>query len=58
MLSLKADVVVTAIGTVPETHLADALKDCGIPCHSIGDCAGIGDALKAVRDGADIGRML
>lgn len=58
MLSLKADVVVTAIGTLPETHLADALKDCGIPCHSIGDCAGIGDALKAVRDGADIGRML
>lgn len=58
MLSLEADAVVTAIGTVPDNTLEAALRDSGIPCHSIGDCAEIGDALKAVRDGADIGRIV
>lgn len=53
LLSLPADTVVLAMGTVPETGLLQALEQSGVPCLPIGDCKRIGDALYAVRDGAD-----
>lgn len=58
MLSLPADTIVLAIGTQPETKLARELKDRGVPFHLAGDCKRIGDALYAMRDGAELGHTL
>jgi 2,4-dienoyl-CoA reductase (NADPH2) len=58
MLSLKADTVVLAVGTQSVNDLVNVLKDLGIVFHTIGDCSKIGDALDAVADGAEIGRVI
>lgn len=58
LLKLPADTVVTAIGTVPVQTLRVALEQDGRPWHAIGDCAGIGDALLAIRSGAELGISL
>lgn len=58
MLSLPADTIVLAIGTKPEQALANELQEKGIPFHLAGDCKRIGDALYAMRDGADLGYAL
>lgn len=58
MLSLPADTIVLAIGTRPENSLAQELEKAGIPFHMAGDCKRIGDALYAMRDGADLGHTL
>lgn len=55
---LSADTVVLAIGTQPVTALQGIVEQLKIPYCSIGDCKRIGDALYAVRDGAEVGRLL
>lgn len=57
-LLLKADTVVLAVGTVPVTDLKDVLSEMKIRTFTIGDCRGIGDALIAIRDGAEIARLI
>ena len=57
-VTLPADTVVLAIGTKPVDTLKDDLEALHIPYVCIGDCKRIGDALYAVRDGAEVGRML
>lgn len=58
MLHLKADTIVLAVGTVPNTELKDALDSEGIKYHLIGDCLKIGDALESISTGAELGRIL
>lgn len=58
LLTLPADIVVTAIGTVPCKSLHEELERSGIRHHEIGDCLTIGDALRAIRSGAELGRQL
>lgn len=57
-LLLETDTVVLAIGTRPNDELKKLLDAKNIPYCSIGDCRQIGDALTAIRDGAEIGRLL
>lgn len=58
LLTLSADTVVLAVGTVPAQDLVVTLDALGISYHSIGDCKRIGDALYAIRDGAELGHKL
>ncbi len=58
MLSLKADTLVLAVGTKPMNRLVEELKGLDVEIYSIGDCAQIGDALDAISDGAEIGRII
>lgn len=57
-VKLSADTVVQAIGTQSVNDLVPVLEKMQIPYVAIGDCKRIGDALCAIRDGAEIGRML
>lgn len=57
-LLLETDTVVLSIGTRPNDELKKLLDAKNIPYCSIGDCRQIGDALTAIRDGAEIGRLL
>ena len=57
-LTLKADTVVFAVGTKPQNELKNILDEMGIFHIEIGDCKRIGDALLAIRDGAEAGRLL
>lgn len=54
MLALPADTIVLAVGTEPRTELRDALQAAGIEHHAVGDCRTIGDALYAIREGAEL----
>lgn len=58
MVTVPADAIVQAVGTRPVNDLLPVAEKLGIPCVSIGDCKRIGDALYAVRDGAEVGRIL
>lgn len=58
LLRIPADTVVTAIGTVPVQDLFAVLNEDGRPWHKTGDCSGIGDALIAIRSGAELGMNL
>jgi len=58
LLTIKADTVVLAIGTKPEVSLKKDLEELGMEYVMIGDCKRIGDALYAIRDGAEVGRLL
>ena len=57
-LLLKADTIVFAVGTKPQNELAKVLDELKIFHVEAGDCKRIGDALLAIRDGAEIGRLL
>ena len=56
--TVACDTVVLAIGTKSVNSLADDCHELGIECLPIGDAKRIGDALYAVRDGAEIGRLI
>ncbi|MEE0435090.1 MAG: FAD-dependent oxidoreductase [Peptococcaceae bacterium] len=58
LLTLTADSVVLCIGTQPQNRLEKTLEKLSLPYFKIGDCKRIGDALYAIRDGAEIGRLL
>ena len=57
-LKLHADTIVLAIGTTPVNDLVPVLEEMNIQHFLIGDCKRIGDALYAIRDGAEIGRLI
>jgi len=57
-LTLKADTVVFAVGTKSQNELKAILDEMGIFHIEAGDCKRIGDALLAIRDGAEVGRLL
>lgn len=56
--TVACDTVVLAIGTKSVNSLADDCHELGIECLPIGDAKRIGDALYAVRDGAEIARLI
>lgn len=60
LLHLPCDTVVLAVGTVPvrNPELEEAAASLGAECRMIGDCRKIGDALYAIREGAELGREL
>lgn len=58
LLTLPADTVVFAVGTIPDRSLIPTLEELKITYHTIGDCKRIGDALFAIRDGAELARKL
>lgn len=58
MLSLPCETVALAIGTVPVRDMVPALAEAGVEHYVIGDSRAIGDALVAMRDGAELGRAL
>ena len=57
-VELPADTVVLAVGVRPAVDLVPVLEAEGVPYRRIGDCRNIGDALYAIREGADLGREL
>lgn len=57
-VTVPADTVVLAVGTKPVNDLASDCRDLGIDCLPIGDAKRIGDALYAIRDGAEVGRLI
>ncbi len=58
LLTIPADTIVLAIGTKPLNNLENVLKELSIPYVEVGDCKRIGDALYAIRDGAEVGRRI
>ncbi|MBI2832437.1 MAG: FAD-dependent oxidoreductase [Chloroflexi bacterium] len=55
---LKADTVVLAVGAKPENALFEQLKGTVPEIYRIGDCAEPRDAMDAIREGAEIGRIV
>ncbi len=55
---LKADTVVLAVGALPEKGLIDMLRPVVAELHAIGDCVEPKDALAAISQGAEVGRIV
>lgn len=55
---LPADAVVTAVGTVPDTAVAESLQNGPWQLQLVGDCAGIGDAMDAMYAGFLLGTSI
>ncbi|HSW19637.1 MAG TPA: FAD-dependent oxidoreductase [Ramlibacter sp.] len=53
-----ADSVVLAIGAEADDSVANALADCGVPVHRVGDCAGVNYIEGAMHEGNRIGRTI
>ena len=51
MKNIVADTIVLAVGSTPNTDLADSLKGKGPKVHSIGDCVEPRRILEAIREG-------
>ncbi|MFC1532885.1 FAD-dependent oxidoreductase [Thermodesulfobacteriota bacterium] len=58
LLHLNAGTVVLAIGVRPLRDLINDLKDKGVPFHAVGDCSDPRDAMEAINEGAEIGRII
>jgi 2,4-dienoyl-CoA reductase-like NADH-dependent reductase (Old Yellow Enzyme family)/NADPH-dependent 2,4-dienoyl-CoA reductase/sulfur reductase-like enzyme len=59
LLYIKTDTVVLAVGVVPDSGLAEELRQKGIEAEVIGDCAGPErSALEAIREGYEVGIRL
>jgi 2,4-dienoyl-CoA reductase (NADPH2) len=59
LLFIKADTVILAVGVVPDSALAEDLRQRGVDVELIGDCAGPEKSvLEAIREGAELGRRL
>ena len=56
--TIEVDAVVLALGTEPNRTLFSQLEKLGIELHKIGDCAGVGKMVKAVREGFRAGMAL
>lgn len=57
-LFLKADTVVIAAGAKPDNRLSQELEGVVPQVYSIGDCVEARDALVAIREGAEVGRLI
>lgn len=55
---IPAQTVVMAVGVRSDDSLYHQLQQENIKCHLVGDAAGIGDALKAVRAAFDLARII
>jgi 2,4-dienoyl-CoA reductase-like NADH-dependent reductase (Old Yellow Enzyme family)/thioredoxin reductase len=55
---IEADMVVIALGAAPDRRLADRLKKMGLEVHKVGDCAGVANLSKAVKEGFHAGLAL
>ncbi len=55
---LRADTVILAVGATPENTLIATLKSEVSELHAIGDCVEPRDALAAVKQGAEAGRIV
>ena len=55
---LKADTVVLAVGATPEKGLIDMLRPAVHELYAIGDCVEPRDALAAIGQGAEVGRIV
>jgi len=58
LLSIQADTVVLAVGFSPVIDLFAELKLIAPEIHVIGDCKTPRDALEAMHEGAELGRIL
>ena len=56
--SLEADTVVLALGNKPNRELASQLEELGIEFNIVGDCAGVGKILRALKEGFHAGLAL
>ncbi|MFC1535479.1 FAD-dependent oxidoreductase, partial [Thermodesulfobacteriota bacterium] len=56
--SIEADTVVLALGNKPNRELASQLEKLSIELHTVGDCAGVGKIIKAIRSGFHAGLAL
>jgi 2,4-dienoyl-CoA reductase (NADPH2) len=52
------DWIIFAIGSKPETSLADQLEEKGRKVHRIGDANKVGQAFEAVHDGVHVALAL
>ncbi len=52
--AVTADTVIIAKGAEPNTALYDQLVAAGVESHMVGDCAGVGYIVGAVRNAADV----
>ena len=55
---LKADTVILGVGATPEQGLIDTLRPLVAELHAIGDCVEPKDALAAISQGAEVGRIV
>lgn len=55
---LKADTVVLGVGATPEKGLIDMLRPVVAELHAIGDCVEPKDALAAISQDAEVGRIV
>ena len=55
---LAADTVVMSVGMTGRSEVYDQLKDTGIPCYRVGDCAQTGNALKAFHQGYEVAEKI
>ena len=58
LMFLPADTVVLAVGKRAENQLVEELKGIAPEIHNIGDSAEPRDAMYAIREGAEIGRII
>ncbi|MEE8442474.1 MAG: FAD-dependent oxidoreductase, partial [Dehalococcoidia bacterium] len=58
LVFVECDTVVLAVGFRRDASLAKALEGTGVPTHVIGDAVEVRDALDAIREGAEIGRVI
>ena len=54
----KADTVVLGVGATPEKGLSDMLRRVVAELHAIDDCVEPKDALSAISQGAEVGRIV
>jgi len=55
---LKGATVILAVGAIPENGLVESLKSVVSELYAIGDCVEPKDAMAAVKQGAEVGRMV
>jgi 2,4-dienoyl-CoA reductase (NADPH2) len=55
---LKADTVVLAVGATPGKGMIEMLRPIVAELHAIGDCVEPKDALAAISQGAEVGRIV
>jgi NADPH-dependent 2,4-dienoyl-CoA reductase/sulfur reductase-like enzyme len=55
---IKADMVVIALGAVPDRKLAESLAGKGVEVISVGDCAHTGNLAGAVKEGFQAGLVI
>jgi len=55
---LKVDTVILAVGVKPEQEMGEELKQRGLEVYQIGDCVEPRDVMWAIREAAEIARVI